>query len=200
MKQFFLFFSLIAVGVSGDEIERIERVLSDITELRKSYDKSQDELSACRVDLSDEKQKNEIILKKLKSLENEVENLNNQIGILQKENKSKKIKKVIIKEKIEKCIDNQITEKNEFPTLKLRDEFLDEGAIDTTAHTYRLQKESQIFDAPEGKAIDLWEAKTSFTSNYRDGKWIKVTGYFIERVWHKAAKELWVRAEDTKQR
>ncbi len=203
MKLFFLLISLFCLNVGANEIERIEKVLSDITQLRKSYEKSQDELSKCRFRLSDEKQKNEILLQELKKLENEIEYLNNKIKTSKKSEKKEKseiIKKVIIKEKIDNCSNIQIKKDDGFPKLQLRKEFLSDESIDTTPHTYRLLTESAIYDAIDGEKIEEWEAQSSFTSNYKSGQWIKITGYFKEKTWHKAHRELWVNAENTKQR
>lgn len=200
MRSIFLILSLFFLSAGADEIERIERVLLDITQLRQSYDKSQEELSLCSVKLTDEKQKNAILLQELKKVENEVEDLKNQIKKIKNSEKKEKVKKVFIKEKIEICEDNQIKESGGFPKLQLRKEFLDTKERDTTAYTYRLQKESSIFDAIDGEVIEQWESQTSFTSSLRVGDWIKITGYFTDRVWHKAQRELWVKADNAKQR
>ncbi len=65
---------------------------------------------------------------------------------------------------------------------------------------YRMNKEADIYDAPQGKVVDRWEEKTSFTSNVSQGEWIMITGYFVDRRWQKAQKEIWVKAEDTLKR
>lgn len=62
---------------------------------------------------------------------------------------------------------------------------------------YRVNKEASIYDRPDGKVIERWEEKTSFTSNVFQGRWIKITGHFMDRKWQKASKEMWVKAEDT---
>ncbi len=62
---------------------------------------------------------------------------------------------------------------------------------------YRVANESAIYDAPSGKVVEIWEEMTSFTSNIYKGKWIKITGYFVDQKWQKARKELWVKAENT---
>jgi DNA repair exonuclease SbcCD ATPase subunit len=68
------------------------------------------------------------------------------------------------------------------------------------ACVYRMNKEAEIYDAPYGKSVDRWEEKTSFTSNIHEGEWIKITGFFVDRKWQKAEKEMWVKAEDTLKR
>ena len=63
--------------------------------------------------------------------------------------------------------------------------------------TYRLKHESAIYDAPGGNVIAVWEAKTSFTSNIYKGKWIKITGHFINMKWTRSAEEMWIKVKDT---
>ncbi|MFC2074232.1 hypothetical protein ACFLR3_03170 [Campylobacterota bacterium] len=75
-----------------------------------------------------------------------------------------------------------------------------ERIITEKANVYRMNKEADIYDMPHGKSIDKWEEKTSFTSNISEGKWIKITGFFVDRKWQKAVEEMWVKAEDTLKR
>lgn len=66
--------------------------------------------------------------------------------------------------------------------------------------TYRVKEESSVYNAPEGKVVKIWESDTSFTSNISQGKWIKVTGYFVNRKWIKNTQEMWVKEEYTLKR
>lgn len=75
-----------------------------------------------------------------------------------------------------------------------------ERIVTEKASVYRMNKEAEIYDAPYGKSIDRWEEKTSFTSNISEGKWIKITGFFVDRKWQKAKEEMWVKTEDTLKR
>lgn len=68
------------------------------------------------------------------------------------------------------------------------------------AGTYRVKQESSVYDAPEGRVIEIWEDKTSFTSNISQGEWIKITGYFIDKKWHKNTTDMWVKEEHTLKR
>ncbi len=69
------------------------------------------------------------------------------------------------------------------------------------ARTYRMNKEAPIYDAPNGHAIETWEARRSFTSLQEREGWIRITGYFVDRVWKSARdRYLWVKAEDATQR
>jgi len=72
-----------------------------------------------------------------------------------------------------------------------------ERIVTEKASAYRMNKEAAIYDAPNGKQIDLWEAKTSFTSNISEGEWIKITGHFVNRKWEKSTTEMWVKIRDT---
>ena len=60
--------------------------------------------------------------------------------------------------------------------------------------TFHLMQESHIFDAPEGKIVHTWEKKRSFTSNEKQGSWIRITGYFVDGKWRSAKREkLWIK-------
>jgi regulator of replication initiation timing len=65
------------------------------------------------------------------------------------------------------------------------------------ASPFRLKNEAIIYDNFENpKPLMRWEAGRSFTSNQRTQGWIKITGYFKNKVWQAAAQELWVRESD----
>ncbi len=85
---------------------------------------------------------------------------------------------------------------NKTPQVALKPERI----ITTTGNAYRMNKEAQVYDAPDGKPIELWEEKTSFTSNVFEGDWIKITGHFVDRIWQKSTKDMWVKSEDTLKR
>lgn len=72
--------------------------------------------------------------------------------------------------------------------------------ISSEASAYRVKKESSVYDAPQGQIIDVWEENTSFTSNVSTDDWIKITGYFVDKKWRKARKEMWVKKEETLKR
>ena len=72
-----------------------------------------------------------------------------------------------------------------------------ERIVTEKGSVYRMNKEADIYDGPNGKSIDLWEEKTSFTSNVSEGEWIKITGHFVDRQWQRSQKEMWVKAKDT---
>ncbi len=89
-----------------------------------------------------------------------------------------------------------VIEVNKAPSVKA----CPERITTEKASVYRMNKEADIYDMPDGEVIDRWEEKTSFTSNVSEGQWIMITGFFVDRRWQKAKKEMWVKAEDTLKR
>jgi len=190
---------LLLVHLHADEIERIESIVNDIKNLRVEYDKSQEDLTLSLVKLKDEQDKNKILLNNLKNAENEIKILKKQIKSLKSNDLSNSTNKIKTKEKTKKYSDNQILKENEFPELQMRIE-KKYSTLQREAQTYRLNKNALIYSAIEGEELEKWEKGTSFTSNYRIGSWIKVTGYFVKRAWKKSKQDLWVKVEDAKQR
>ena len=62
---------------------------------------------------------------------------------------------------------------------------------------FRIKGESPIYNGLDGDVIEIWEDTRSFTSNVYKDDWVKITGYFVDRKWQKAANELWVKRENT---
>jgi hypothetical protein len=97
-------------------------------------------------------------------------------------------------------LDNQIKDKNVFPKLQIEKEFLEAESLESfQASSFRVNKNTAIYDAIDGSKIAEWEENTSFTSNQKTKKWIKITGFFVDRVWQKATNDMWIKIEDTKQ-
>ncbi len=69
--------------------------------------------------------------------------------------------------------------------------------VSKKASSYRMKNETAVYDKVNGNVVAIWEAKTSFTSNVRQGNWVKITGYFVHKKWQRAKKELWVQSKDT---
>jgi len=61
---------------------------------------------------------------------------------------------------------------------------------------YRMATIASIYNAPNGTKVDMWEAGRSFTSGTSNGGWVKITGYFVDRVWHRADEGYWVKESD----
>jgi len=139
--------------------------------------------------LKNEKVKNKSLSDNLKAkYENIIKNKDNII--LSLKNKINNTKKPIIMEK-EICIDD-----NPFPNLMMKENIQKQAStdvLDFKTGTYRLNKESQIYDAIDGNVLFVWEDRSSFTTTKVTQEWIKITGYFIDKKWTKAEKNLWVK-------
>jgi glucan-binding YG repeat protein len=61
---------------------------------------------------------------------------------------------------------------------------------------YRMASNAPIYNAINGSKIDTWEVGRSFTSGTSSAGWVKITGYFVNRVWQSADTELWVKEDD----
>jgi len=61
---------------------------------------------------------------------------------------------------------------------------------------YRMAKNGPIYSTPGGSQIDTWEERRSFTSGTASNGWVKITGYFVNRVWQRADRDMWVKESD----
>ena len=63
---------------------------------------------------------------------------------------------------------------------------------------YRMAVNGSIYNAPGGSVVDTWEARRSFTAGEPSGGWVRITGYFVNRVWQptRPDENLWVRESD----
>ncbi|MDQ1298215.1 MAG: hypothetical protein QG558_754 [Campylobacterota bacterium] len=61
-----------------------------------------------------------------------------------------------------------------------------------------MAKDAAVYSSPNGKAIDTWEARRSFTGSAASNGWIHITGYFVNRVFQAAGEgeSLWVKESD----
>jgi len=64
------------------------------------------------------------------------------------------------------------------------------------ASAFRLNKNALVYDKLNGKKLYEWEEGTSFTSSIKTQNWVKITGYFVDRVWMPSSKELWIKSID----
>lgn len=64
---------------------------------------------------------------------------------------------------------------------------------------YRMASDATVYSSPNGKAIDTWEARRSFTGSSASNGWIHITGYFVKRVFQPTGEgeSLWVKENDT---
>ena len=173
MKRLLLvsFLFLVTVELSAtQEIQRIDSIVKDITTLRKSYEQK----------LLVEKEQVKVLQEKNRAYEIQIKDLKNQIKHIEKSKKRKIIVKKICKDE------------DGFPKLKIK-----KGIYDFDASAFRLGVDSAIYaDAKSNKVIAHWEKGTSFTSHIATDDRVKITGYFVNGLWQKAAKEMWIIREN----
>ena len=170
--------------------EMLSEQIANSKKLNNKNDKSNNkEISSL---LSKENKQNILIKeykKEIESKDKEIVSLKNQIN-----------KKILKKElQPEVCKDD-----NPFPKLVMKEknkkikkvvvDSVDSIELETTfkASAFRLNKDSDIYDSIDGKILYTWEKRRSFTSSTMTQNWIKITGYFVDKEWRKADKELWV--------
>ncbi len=169
MKQILILVFLFSFVLNADEIQRIESIVSDIDNIQNNLDQ--------------EKDKNKKLNIKLNLYSNKIKFLNNQINIL--------------KSKIKLNKTNEKEEDNLFPCLTMKEKYKNEQSVSYfKASTFRTNAQVKIYDSINGSTVSVWNDKTSFTSNQRAGKWIKITGLFVHKIWQPAGKELWVKSCD----
>lgn len=96
-------------------------------------------------------------------------------------------------------------DENSFPKLMMKDSTSNNSVKNENIYkikptTFRLKENSNIYNSIDGQKVDEWEKNSSFTSNIRSNGWIKITGYFVNRIWQKSSKELWVESKNVIQR
>jgi len=97
----------------------------------------------------------------------------------------KKVKKTVVKKElpeIKKIVEPKREEVEKLERFK--------------ASAFRLNKNAPIYDKVNGKKLYEWEKATSFTSSIKTQNWVKITGYFVDRVWMPSSKELWIKSTD----
>ena len=161
--------------------------------------------------------------KKIKNLQNQIINLKSQIqnyksslknkdlriASLEKEVKKLQLLRQKNKQKSKACTSTQksviLLKKEKQQHLLLDNEKRvivkeDYKVTITRPKTFRTLNEADIYDKPGGKKIDRWEKGRSFTSYMDAGEWVKITGYFIDRKWTKANRDLWIKRSDAFER
>lgn len=182
MRAFFVLLLLLCTSYA-DEIQRIDLILKDIEKLRSDYGKCSEML-----------EKSSSLAEENRYLQSMVEELQN---IVKKQEKLLKTKEK--QEKNQFFESKKCEQESGFPKLMMKNEpqekQLEENEVITfEASAFRLKTDSFIYDAINGNSIGKWESGTSFTSNTMSGAWIKVSGYFVDRKWEKAQKEIWVKS------
>jgi len=169
MKVMLLLFFV--CSLYGDDIQRIDAIVSDIQQLRIDYNKSQNDLKLSK--------------KRVKYLENKLKIATNLLKT--KENKNYRYE--------EKQINNLNTQRNKFPKLKMRTKL-----VFFKASAFRLNKDAFIYADLYKKKLYKWEKGTSFTSNQYTQDYIKITGYFKNKIWTHATMPLWIKITDVVKR
>lgn len=217
MKLIFVFLMILSLS-KADEMTRIEAIVDDISQLRSEYEECRSSLEnkdAIKTKLKQynkykklyekEMQKNTILKAELdfkddltksnKILSSRVLELEKQVKTYKKTNKYSKIKckpcvksnsfpKLMMKEKhkIDKEIKKQISIKE-----------VSEKIIKFKPSSFKLKVDASIYNAINGKKISKWVKNTSFTSNQKTLSWIKVSGYFVNKKWTSAKKDMWIK-------
>lgn len=72
------------------------------------------------------------------------------------------------------------------------------GSSKKSSGVYRMASDAPIYSTPNGKVIDTWEARRSFTGSSAANGWIHITGYFVNRVFQGVSEgeSLWVKESD----
>ncbi len=205
-----IFTTLLLLNLShADEIERIESIVGDITELKKDYKLTEKEkqnylkeLKASQIENANLKSDLELysdFTKKEESYKNRIKNLETQLNSLKKELKTKELQIDTKEIVVAKCLNSQREETNSFPKLQMKEEYQETQDSEIRyfkASAFRLKKQATIYDAVNGQNVAEWEDARSFTSNQRTDNWIKITGYFVNKQWQPASKEMWIEAGD----
>lgn len=185
MRSLFVLLSVLSI-LSSNEIKRLETIVKEVTELRTKYEACQEELLKSRKNGTDDKY--EVLTQKIKKLEK----------IVKKQDELLKLKENIVKNQsftVKKCDEDNI-----FPKLMMKEEYQDDALetpefIDFKPAAFHLNVDSFVYDGIDGNKIEKWEKDTSFTSGVKTKKWIKITGYFVDRKWKRAKKEMWIELE-----
>ncbi len=226
MLTSFMLFGLVHLG--ADEIERINNLIKEVKKLRMNYTTCRHqliELSKNKERAPQDrnthlyatwKQQQAVLTRELEQAHQNERNLKDQIQSLQEALKAKEQALTALQTKNDSLTRKIEALQNELYRKKQKQEPVKNDAntsrtgqkkqpsVETLHYTkpktFRTNKEAPIYDAKNGKQIATWEAHRSFTSNIESGDWIKITGYFIDRVWTPAKRNLWIKKEDAYER
>ena len=162
-----MFFSL-----NAEEFLKSHSIVNEINNLKLNYKNCQNQLKLVGKLKSRRKNKEEEKYKKLF----ESQKLKNRALLLE----IKKLK-IELNKKPKKYQEKVL--KSFLPSNKI---------IKFPASAFRLKSDAKIFIGINGTVYDIWEKRTSFTSNTKKGKWIKITGYFVNQEWQSSNENLWV--------
>jgi hypothetical protein len=182
----YVFLLLTTVANAVDEIKRVENVMDDLSTMRQQYEQK----------LADEQEKNHIIQKKLNLALEAIESLRNQLES-KKECVAKQKKYTLLKGR-KAPQEKSLAKKRSLnkPTKVLKK--YNRSQIEYfEAAPFRLKQNADIYsDINSSTKIASWEKGRSFTSNQKRAGWVKITGYFVDRVWQKAPQDMWIKEDD----
>ncbi|MEA3371627.1 MAG: hypothetical protein U9Q40_09840 [Campylobacterota bacterium] len=127
-------------------------------------------------------------------------------------NQNKKIATKTTENTLESITSVKCEESNPFPELRMKKEFIqsDKKSVETLklqkpvekiekfkASAFRLNKNAAVYNSIDGQIVEEWEKDRSFTSSVKTQNWIKITGYFVDRVWMSSSKDIWIKSSDT---
>lgn len=162
----------------ADEIQRIDSIVNDISKIRKNYETKLSIAKENNIALKQEVQNYKLTIKKL---ENQIKKLSTTVKT--KDNQT-----------IKPVVNTVCEDENPFPKLKMKDEKIE--FFEPSA--FRLKNDAKIYNSVDAvETIATWEEGTSFTSNEGTDDLIKITGYFVNKVWTKAEQEMWIHYSDT---
>lgn len=61
--------------------------------------------------------------------------------------------------------------------------------------TFEMAQDTVVKSSPDGKIVDIWLQGERFTAYEKQGKWIKVSGYFPHDRWKKTHESFWINSE-----
>jgi len=237
MKILFLTIGLLSILYS-DDIQRIELIVKDISELRGKYEKCNEELKEKSIQCeksqervnkykklyndekrkrllletqidnnADKKKSNRYLLKRINKLEKLLKNREKLLKAKENSNENQRKKSIVTTDgaSLATLFKQKCEETDGFPKLMMKKQYqiesLDESKIiKFKAAPFRLKTESVIYDNINGNKIAQWERGTSFTSNKKTRSWIQITGYFVDKKWRSAKKEMWVKQAQVSKR
>lgn len=197
----------------------MEQIVRDVTELRQKYETCQEALSHIETKpMECEVNKAELLMRQKEQLSCEErlerlvsaptqpcqasksDGLEAKIKALEKELKASKQRYTQLQTQHESL-------RMDYEGLKQQQNYKPQKAASNApfswseARAYRLLREAEIYDAPNGKVVARWETQRSFTSMQGEGEWVRITGYFVNKQWRPSREEsLWVKAEDALRR
>jgi len=214
--RFFLILVLTISLSQSDEIQRIESIVKDIVKLRGDYEECKKSLGSGRNFRAERLEKRVIELEVLLSKEREKNaklesqlsekydstSLNNETitkfkKLLDSKDKEiKSLKKRLTKSKQKVIKKSKKVHKKSVVRKKITKKSTNKDIQTIKPSTFRLKVDSSIYDSIDGIEIDRWEKDTTFTTNKRTTKYIKITGYFEDGKWRGAKKEMWIKSRD----